>query len=215
MKEIILSLDHLGLAIEDKGFINEENKFEYLYTNICYKFKKEGVNFSCELYIDNNELIHVTKINGEESEGSVLTIDTKSGADIKNAYNFFAIFYNFLPTSNLLEIFSTASIEINEIKYECLCIEKERLYFLGLSEKSTKDIEDFDFPYYDNVKIIPISDITYISLDYHEISHYLCIATKDNVCNVHSKYLYEEQAEDLITLKNKINISLINNRAAN
>lgn len=215
MEPIILSLDHLGLAIEDKGLVNENNEFKLLEINQHYVYFKEGVHFSCELYIDDKDIIHVVEINNEKAEGTVLTIDTKSESDIKNAYNFFAIFYNFLPTASFLEIFSTASIEINETKYECLSIEKDRLYFLGLSIKSQKDIEDYDIPYYDNVKIIPISDITYISLDYHEISHYLCIATKDNVCNVHSKYLYEEQAEDLITLKNKINISLINNRAAN
>ncbi len=208
MEKIILTLDQLGVAIEELHLINEHNRYEKLLQNVCYEFKKEGINFNCELYIDSNNLIHVTKINGEELE-TELTIDSELESDLKNAYNFFAIFYNFLPTINCFEVFSTAKIDIDNSKYESFCIDKERLYFFGLSEKTEKDIEQSDITYYDKIKIIPISDITYISLDYYEVMHYLCLSTKYSICNVQSKCLNDCEAEELISLKNRINISLV------
>ena len=66
MKKVKLSLVDLSSVIEDRTF-KENNKIKNIKENVNYVFKDEGINFSCELNLDSNGELGITKINGLES----------------------------------------------------------------------------------------------------------------------------------------------------
>ncbi len=213
MKTITLSLNNLSIVLERGFYFNKKGDTKNISKNVNYKFETPGVDFSCELYLDSEYELGITTINGEQPENCecFYTIEEFGNADISGLYYYLAINYGFLPS---IEGVNNIFVHSERSNYCDFAYDNESLYFLDMTQNAAKVLEGIEDKFYDIVKRVLIKDIILVELDFVEKKAYLSVFTNEENFYIKLGFFYQETIDQIINLRNQINLSILKNRTA-
>lgn len=218
MKTINLSLVQLSFALEKRTYTNKKNETKKIKPNINYKFETPGINFACELYVDSEGELGITTINGvnpADSECFYTLEGFNKYEELKGLYGYLAVNYGFIPSSNILDSIAFDTIKSNQngsfsdLQYDC-----DTLYFLDYSKIASGLFSNYWDQYiFDKTIVVSFKDILKIDLDVFGNTCYLSIFTKEDIFKVKIS-ISDDKFEALVELKNVINSSILQHKAA-
>ncbi len=213
METITLSLNNLSIVLEKGFYFNEKEDMKDIKTNVNYKFETLGVNFSCELYVNNEGELGITTINGKEPETCEFFYSIKEfgNADISGLYYYLATNHGFLPS---IEYVNNIYVHSEKSNYCDFAYDQESLYFLDMTPTSVKVLEGIEDKFYDIVKRVLIKDIILVELDFVNKKAYLSVFTNEESFCIKLGFFYQETIDQIINLRNQINLSILKNKAA-
>lgn len=217
MRTIIVDVDNLESIIEKGYYLNKKYEHKKIKKNVNYKLETQGINFSCELYVDSEGELGITTINGKTPDDCecFYTIEGLGDNEVAGLYGYLAINYGFLSSRNQFEIIFSDTIKSLKNSDFCdLCYDEDTLYFADMTEQATIIYKDYDNESFDRVVTLSFKDIIQVTLDFINEKAYFSVSSKEDTFTVKIGYIEDETIEQLINLRNQINLSILKNKAA-